>query len=425
METYGQILLIAMPIFLVLILIEKGYGMLTKKDFVPLIDSVASISSGMTNVTKSVLGLSIAIISYEWMADHLALFSLEASVWAYVIGFIVIDFYGYWSHRWSHRINLFWNRHVIHHSSEEFNLACALRQSISSVFAIFSFLLLPAAILGVPAQVIAILLPIQLFMQFWYHTRYIGKLGFLEHILVTPSHHRVHHAVNREYMDKNLSQIFIVWDKLFGTFQEELSEVPPVYGVSRPARTWNPFKINFQHLWLLIKDAWRAEHWADKLKIWFMPTGWRPSGFDEKYPVHKIENVYDFEKYNTENSTTLNTWASIQMLVTLLLMSYFFGNIANIGIPNIYLYGLFIFVSIYSYTDLMDKNRFAWIFETIRLIFGLALLYTMDGWFAIDKLVPFGSALVAAYLILSWLVSFYFTQIEFKHESISPTVSSY
>lgn len=425
MEAYGQILLIAMPIFLVLILIEKAYGMLTKKDYVPLIDSVASISSGMTNVTKSVLGLSIAIISYEWMAEHLAIFSLDANVLAYIIGFIVIDFYGYWSHRWSHRINLFWNRHVIHHSSEEFNLACALRQSISSVFAIFSFLLLPAALLGVPSKVIAILLPIQLFMQFWYHTRYIGKLGFLELILVTPSHHRVHHAVNKEYMDKNLSQIFIVWDKIFGTFQEELSEVPPVYGVSRPARTWNPFKINFQHLWLLIKDAWRADSWGDKLTIWFRPTGWRPKGFNTKYPVQKIENLYSFEKYNTENSSTLNTWASIQMLSTLLLMSYFFGNIASIGIPNIYLYGLFIFVSIYSYTDLMDKNRFAWIFETIRLMFGLSLLYYLGDWFGIDTLIPFGSTLIGGYLLLSWLVSFYFTQIEFKHESVPQAVSSH
>jgi alkylglycerol monooxygenase len=424
METYGQILLIAMPVFLVLILIEKGYGMLTKKDYMPILDSVASISSGMTNVTKSVLGLSIGIISYEWMASHFALFSLESNLLTYVIGFIVIDFYGYWSHRWSHRINLFWNRHVIHHSSEEFNLACALRQSISSVFTIFSFLLMPAAILGVPPKVITILLPIQLFMQFWYHTRYIGKLGVLEHILVTPSHHRVHHAVNKEYMDKNLSQIFIIWDKLFGTFQEELPKVQPVYGVSRPARTWNPFKINFQHVWLLIKDAWRADSMIDKLKIWFMPTGWRPDGFDEKYPVLKIEHVNDFEKYNTENSALLNTWASIQMLSTLLIMSYFFGNIANIGIPNIYLYGLFIFVSIYSYTDLMDKNRFAWVFETTRLIYGLSLIYFMNSWFEIDGLIPFGSVLITVYLILSWLVSLYFTQFEFKHERIPKAISS-
>ncbi len=423
METYGQILLIAMPIFLVLIIIEKLYGIIKKQDYVPIIDSVSSISSGMTNVTKSVLGLSILIISYDWMERQFALITLDVGVMAYIIGFIVIDFYGYWAHRWSHHINLFWNRHVIHHSSEEFNLACALRQSISEVFAVFTFLLLPAAVLGVPAKVIAIILPIHLFLQFWYHTRYIGKLSFLEHILVTPSHHRVHHAVNKEYMDKNLSQIFIVWDKLFGTFQEELPDVPPVYGISRPARTWNPFKINFQHFWLLLKDAWRAEQWSDKLKIWFMPTGWRPEGLDEKYPVSKIEDVYNFEKYNTQNTNSLVAWSTVQMLATLLLMSYFFGNLASIGAPNIYLYGLFIFVSIFSYTDLMDKNQYAWVFETIRFVFGMILIYIMQGWFQMDELILFGTQMVIIYLTLSWLMSFYFTQFEFKHEKLPQTVS--
>ncbi len=423
METYGQILLIAMPIFLVLILFEKFYGIFKNQDYVPIIDSVSSISSGMANVTKSVLGLSVIIVSYEWMETHFALFNLEASVLAYVIGFISIDFYGYWAHRLSHRINLLWNRHVIHHSSEEFNLACALRQSISDVFAVFTFLLLPAAVLGVPTVVIAITLPIHLFLQFWYHTRYIGKLGFLEHILVTPSHHRVHHAVNKEYMDKNLSQIFIVWDKIFGTFKAELSDVPPVYGISRPARTWNPFKISIQHFWLLVKDAWRAEKWGDKFKIWFMPTGWRPEGMDEKYPVSKIENVYSYEKYNTQNSSSLITWSSVQMLATLLLMSYFFGNLANIGAPNIYLYGLFIFVSIFSYTDLMDKNPKSWVFETLRFALGLVLLYTMNGWFKMDEFMPYASPIVLIYLTISWLMSFYFTQFEFKNENLSQAVS--
>lgn len=414
MEEYGKVLLIAMPLFLVLITIEKAYGHFKKVDYAPYMDSVASISSGMTNVTKSVLGLSVAVISYSWMVNHLAIYTIKSNFLVYAIAFIVIDFQGYWVHRWSHKINVFWNRHVVHHSSEEFNLSCALRQSISSIFALFTFLLLPAALLGIPSRVIAVLLPIQLFLQFWYHTRYIGKLGFLENILVTPSHHRVHHAINKEYIDKNLSQIFIFWDKWFGTFQEELKDVPPVYGISRPARTWNPFKINFQHLWLLAKDAWRAEGWNDKLKIWFMPTGWRPAGFEEKYPVTKIENVYDFEKFGTHNSNALTGWAIVQMLATLLLMSYFFGSIASIGLPGIYLYGTFIFLSIFSYTELMDKNKFAWVFEVIRVAFGAFLIYSFGNWFDLDDLIPFGTQVVSFFLLLSLGASFYFTQIEFK-----------
>ncbi|WP_286969751.1 sterol desaturase family protein, partial [Flavobacterium sp. UBA4854] len=316
MEEYGKILIIAMPIFLVLIVIEKLYGIYKKNDTAPLIDSVSSISSGITNSVKDVLGLSITFLSYEWLVSKIALQHLEANVLSYCIAFFVIDFYGYWSHRLAHQINFLWNKHAIHHSSEEFNLACALRQPIASLVNLFTFLLIPAALLGVPASVIAITLPIHLFLQFWYHTKHIKKMGFIEHILVTPSHHRVHHAINPEYLDKNHSQIFIFWDKLFGTFQEELDDVPPVFGITRPANTWNPIKINFQHLSLLIKDAWRAPKWKDKLTIWFKPTGWRPENFEEKYPVNKIENVFDFAKYGTQNSQKLIYWSVAQVLIT-------------------------------------------------------------------------------------------------------------
>ena len=288
METYGKILLVAMPAFLLLVVFEKWYGWYRGKDTVRNLDMISSLSSGVTNVVKDVLGISIAIMSYSWMVDHLAIVHIKSSIALYLVAFIVLDFSGYWVHRIAHQYNFFWNNHIIHHSSEEFNLACALRQSISVFVRIFTFLLLPAALLGVPGQVIAVVAPIQLFAQFWYHTQHIGKMGILEYILVTPSHHRVHHAINPEYLDKNYSQIFIWWDKWFGTFQPELDHIPPVYGITRPVRTWNPIKINFQHLALLIRDAWRTKSWSDKLKIWMMPTGWRPADVEEKEQVYKI-----------------------------------------------------------------------------------------------------------------------------------------
>lgn len=417
MEVYGKILIIAMPCFLLLIIIEKLYGYYKGVDHVPLMDSVSSISSGITNATKDVLQLSISILTYGWMVNKLAFFTIEESVLAYVIAFIVIDFQGYWTHRWSHQINFFWNKHAIHHSSEEFNLSCALRQSVSTFFNLFTFLLLPAALLGVPEKVIAITLPIQFFVQFWYHTRYINKMGFLEKIIVTPSHHRVHHAINPEYMDKNHSQVFIIWDKLFGTFQEELPEVPAVFGITRPAETWNPIKINFQHLWVLIRDAWHAEKFSDKLKIWFMPTGWRPEGFDEKYPLHKIDDVFNFKKFGTDNSKTLIGWSITQMLITLLLITYFFDNIAKIGFPGIFLYGIFIFITIYSYTELMDKNRYSFIWEGIRFIFAIAVITLTGSWFGIDSLIPYGTFIVTGYLAASLLVSIYFVASEFKTQN--------
>src|SRR5438477_1813467 len=171
MENYGKILLIAMPAFLILVLFEKWYGWRKGKDTVRNLDMISSLSSGVTNVTKDVLGLTITILAYSWFVNRIALVHIKATWLVYVIAFISIDFAGYWVHRWSHHINIFWNLHIIHHSSEEFNLACALRQSISTIFNPFNFLLIPAALLGVPPIVIATVAPLHLFAQFWYLTQ--------------------------------------------------------------------------------------------------------------------------------------------------------------------------------------------------------------------------------------------------------------
>ncbi|MEP7317128.1 MAG: sterol desaturase family protein [Panacibacter sp.] len=420
METYGKILLIAMPVFLLLVLLEKCYGWYTKKDPFRNMDMISSLSSGVTNVTKDVLGLSIGIISYQWMVAHLAIFTIKETWLTYVIAFIAIDFSGYWVHRWSHHINIFWNLHIIHHSSEEFNLACALRQSISSFFELFTFLLLPASLLGVPANVIALVAPIQLFAQFWYHTRYINKMGVLEKIIVTPSHHRVHHAINKEYLDKNLSQIFIIWDKIFGTYQEELPGVPPVYGITRPVKTWNPVKINFQHLWLLMQDAWRTTSLRDKLRIWFMPTGWRPADVIEKYPVEKIEDVYNFKKYDPKAGKALQAWSWFQLVMLLLFVSYLFGNIAAIGSPAMFIYGAFIFLTVYAFTELMDKSPYAFFWEAVKNLLGFYILYQQNGWVGLNTIMPFASEVLGAYFILSSGIAAWFVYDYSKENKPTP-----
>ena len=414
MEKYGKILLIAMPLFLLLIVIEKIYGYYKGEDTAPYMDSISSISSGISNAVKDVLGLSITFISYEWLVSKVAIFHIESTVFAYIIAFIVIDFYGYWTHRLAHQINFLWNKHAIHHSSEEFNLACALRQTVSSFVNLFIILLIPAALLGVPAKVIAITLPIQLFLQFWYHTKHIKKMGFLENILVTPSHHRVHHAINPEYMDKNHSQIFIIWDKFFGTFQEELETVPPVFGITRPAHTWNPIRINFQHLGLLISDAWRAEKRKDKCTIWFQPTGWRPENFETKYPVNKITDVFNFNKYGTQVSSKLIYWSMTQMFITLLFVSYLFNSIAQIGLPGIFLYGFFIFLTIFSYTELMDTRKISIFWETLRFIFSIGIIIYYGDWFGLNAIISIGNYIVFSYLLLSLGMSIYLIQIDLK-----------
>lgn len=409
MEAYGKILLIAMPVFLLLVLFEKWYGWRKGFDTVRSMDMISSLSSGVTNVTKDVLGLSVALISYAWLVDHLAIIQIKATWITYVIAFIVLDFAGYVVHALDHRVNFFWNSHIIHHSSEEFNLACALRQSISVFVRLFVILLLPAALLGVPKEVIAVVAPLHLFAQFWYHTRHIGKMGWLEKIIVTPSHHRVHHAINPEYMDKNYGQIFILWDKWFGTFQEELKDVPPVYGVTRPVQTWNPIKINFMHMGLLLKDAWRTKKLMDKLRVFYKPTGWRPADVAEKYPVFKIEDVYDFEKYDTPYSKSFLAWTWFQTIMLLSFISYLFGNITAIGIPGIFMYGAFAFLFVYAFTELMDGSTYAYIWELLKTTTGIGILFFNGDWFGISTIHPALKYFILFYFIISLAVVLFFS----------------
>ncbi|MBL0057479.1 MAG: sterol desaturase family protein [Chitinophagaceae bacterium] len=419
MEQYGKILLIAMPAFLLLVLFEKWYGWRKGMDTVRNMDMISSLSSGVTNVTKDVVGLYLVVLSYPFLVRNLAMIHVSNTFLVYFIAFISLDFAGYWVHRLQHVANFFWNGHIIHHSSEEFNLACALRQSISSIIKTFAIFLLPAALLGVPPEVIGIVAPLHLFAQFWYHTRHIGRMGFLEKIIVTPSHHRVHHAINPIYLDKNYGQIFIFWDKWFGTFQEELPDVPPVYGITRPVSTWNPIKINFQHVWLLIQDAWRTRSWKDKFTLWFKPTGYRPADVAEKYPVHKIDDVYHFNKYDTPVSPAFSAWCWIQLVMILLFISYLFGNISlinNLDKYYIFWYGGFVFLSVYAITDLMDGNASAIMWEAVRCSIGLTFVFDQQDWFGASVWLENIQWIIGAYLVFSLFMTGWFVTGHKKEE---------
>ena len=373
MDAYANALLYAIPGFMVLMLIEIAYGHYVKNQKYRLFDTLSSLSSGVTNVLKDSLGLALVLVSYPFLASRLAVVEVSNSWLTWVIAFVVIDFAGYWNHRLSHRVNIFWNQHVIHHSSEDFNLACALRQSISNVVGYTAILLLPAALLGVEYSVIAVLAPLHLFGQFWYHTQHIGKLGFLEYILVTPSQHRVHHAINEQYIDKNLGQIFSVWDRLFGTFQEELDDVPPRYGVLKPAMTYNPLWINFQHAYNLAFDAWHAKRFTDKLRIWFMPTGWRPADVAERFDRPIIEDVYAYEKYDPKSTLLRRVVVFAQFVLAISLLFYFFALFSDLSNTYRLYAGALIFLMVMGYSSLMDGSRWALAFEALRIAFVIGL----------------------------------------------------
>ena len=375
MDTYANILLITIPIFLVLIMVEITYGAWKNDLKHSYMDTISSLSSGFTNLMVDILGLGIIIFSYPFFYERLKVIELEESIFLYFIAFVCVDFASYCHHRLKHSINIFWNMHVIHHSSEEFNLACALRQSITNNLGIGILFLVPAALLGVPPKMISILGPLHLFGQFWYHTRHIGKLGWLEYILVTPSQHRVHHAINKEYIDKNLAAIFCIWDRAFGTFQEELDDVPCVYGTLKPVRTWNPILINFQHLFFLTQDAWYTSSIKDKFKIWFMPTGWRPKDVAKTIPISKVENVFNQEKYKFKYTLIHKIFVGFHFLTLNIVLFIFLSSFADLSFSDKTGYFLLIFSTIFSFSSVMDGYKWSINFEFIRIFLGILVLY--------------------------------------------------
>ena len=417
MNFYITSLFFAVPTFMALIMLE---ALVAKRKGVQInhsADMISSLSSGLTKIIRDGVKFGFTIIGYSWLVGNMTIYKLDPVWLAVVIAFVVQDFSGYCMHRLKHRVNIFWNRHIIHHSSEEFNLSCALRQSISNTIQFSAIFMIPAALLGVPTKIFAILGPLHFFFQFWYHTQLIGKMGLLEYVLVTPSHHRVHHAINPEYIDKNYGQILILWDKLFGTFQPERIDVKPVYGTLKPVQTWNPVIINFKVMWQLIKDMWHAERIFDKLRIWFMPTGWRPLDVKEKFPLHEITNPGKQSKYNTKNSRFIIAYSWTQLTITHFLMFHLFTIISNFSTTMNYLYAIVLILSIFSFTSLLDHRNYALVAEAVKLVLGFSLLYFQNySWFGLSGFYVY---VLIFYFIISFLLAYYF-QNEIKISTPRP-----
>ena len=411
MSFFIQSLFIVIPIFIILIVLEIIVAKKMKIKINNPVDIISSLSSGITNIAKDGLKFGVLIISYSWLVKHITILKIEPIWLAIIIAFIVQDFSGYWLHRMNHRINIFWNRHIIHHSSEEFNLSCALRQEISTIVRFGAIFMLPAALLGISPTIFAVLGPIHLFMQFWYHTRLINKMGLLETIFVTPSHHRVHHAINTKYMDKNYGQILIIWDKFFGTFQPELKEEKPVYGIIRPANTWNPIIINYKHFWQLLKDAYYTKTWKDKLRIWFMPTGWRPKDVEDLFPIKSTRNSKSQIKYQTNNSRKLILWSFFQLFISGSLMLLMFSIASKISNITLFCLAFFLILNVFSYTSMLDgRKKISIITDLIKLAFILYIILTQD--FNSDIFLESYIIIFGTYAVISTLATIYFTKSE-------------
>ena len=266
------------PFVLLLIVAEIAFCLWRKNGYYEFQDSIASLGTAIINQCVNVAVAAAWYPVLTWLSSR-GLFTIEQTVLSGVMLFLGVDFCFYWFHRFGHRTNLGWAAHMPHHSTEELNYAVALRASVTQRFFSF-FFYWPLALLGFKAEWVIAMVAFHLVLQLLPHTRVVPKLpAFIDAWMNTPSHHRVHHARNEQYLDKNYGGFLIIWDKLFGSFEPEGEACS--YGVTSPPNTWDPTFINFQVWKQLAKDAWNAPSWLDKARVWFMPTGWRPAGVPE------------------------------------------------------------------------------------------------------------------------------------------------
>jgi alkylglycerol monooxygenase len=264
----------AVPVFLVAIAAEVLWAQRTRRAVIRFDDALADLACGVTSQGIGVFLKLLTLPLYAFFFTHGALFQLEATQpLAWVVGIVGYDFFYYWWHRKSHEWNALWAIHVVHHQSDDFNLAVALRQDwlgplTSSVFG------LPLAFLGVPPLVYLTSVSVSLLYQFWIHTELIGKLGRFEQVFNTPSHHRVHHGTNPQYLDKNYGGILIVWDRLFGTF--EIEDEAPAYGVTTLFQSFDAIHANLSTWGELARLSRKRHGIVEKIGVLFEPPGYDP-----------------------------------------------------------------------------------------------------------------------------------------------------
>jgi len=373
MNVYAYII----PIVLILLIAEIIVSILTRNGHYSFQDTVTNIGTGIGN---QCVNLAVAFFVYQfygWLYQF-APWQVPITWYTLFILLLLQDFIFYWFHRAGHTINVFWAAHMPHHSSEELNLSVGIRASFTQRLFQFLFFDWVLVLIGFSPEAVYAMAAVHLIIAYWHHTQLIKKLGWFEKYFVTPSHHRVHHGVNPQYIDKNYSEFLIVWDKIFGTFEEEVEEV--CYGITHPPRTWDPIYINFQYWKQLWDDAVAAPYWWDKIRLWFMPLGWRPRGLkqmdkDQRIGYGKTEQT----KYHSEQFAYLKPFLGIQ--ITYMMLYMFFA--INQGFPLEVWHRLAmtgdIFAIIISWGGLMQAKTWAVILNTLGLIFcGGSLVYIID-----------------------------------------------
>jgi sterol desaturase/sphingolipid hydroxylase (fatty acid hydroxylase superfamily) len=378
---YAQAVSLAVPVFIALIILEfivdRWRGARTYR----LADSINSLSCGIISTGTRVFFGFIGLFFYDWILNHIAPFRMPASHWGtWLFTFFAYDLCYYWHHRLGHTVGLFWAAHVVHHQSEEFNLTTALRQPGTGP--LFGWLFyLPLALCGVPVVVFALTGVIQLFYQFWPHTRHIKRMGFLDRWIQTPSNHRVHHAQNDIYLDRNYVGVFLLWDHLFGTYQDELDEEPCIYGIRGQLKSWNPIWANLHYYAAMAKDSWHAKSWWDKIRVWFAHPGWRPADVAMRYPKTAYDPRRNFELYDPPRNLGLSVYAGLQFLVLMAANSQFLAILPKQPVAVNVVYFLAIVITLVCLGGVLESRPGFVLAEAVRVaLIGVCVLVSR-AWF--------------------------------------------
>jgi len=390
---------IAIPIFLIFIIVEYFATRKNHPEYYRLNDALTNLNVGVSHLLFKLLTTGLMLGAYVLVLENFAVLHLSG-VLAYVVVLVLFDFCFYWAHRFGHEVNLFWGAHVVHHQSEEYNLTVALRQSwIHSLLAFVFFL--PIAFLGVDVLTLGICASINSFFQFWIHTKAIDRMPkWFEAIFNTPSHHRVHHGVNPKYIDKNHAGMFIIWDKMFGTYQEEIEE--PAYGVTTQLQSWNPAWANVEYYVTMFKNAKRFSLVKDKVKYIFAKPGWQPNELGGQIPIPEVD--YTKPKYDAKaTSKSLNIYVLVQFAFIIIGLSAYLYNYEKLSTFYTIIFFSVLMLSTVICSAILEQKTWVKYAEYARLLIALFALNSMyyinyNAWFYI-MLIP--SVVLTAYF-LAW-----------------------
>lgn len=376
----SQIIVLVTPLFLLLIAVEYAVGRRRGRPGYQLNDAINSLSLGMLSQITGVLGGLLTLGLYTLVYRHGALVQAD-DFWTQPLGWLLAlvfyDFCYYGLHRLGHEVAVLWAAHVVHHQSQSYNLSTALRQT-STGFVLGWLFYLPMALAGVPPLVFAVVGLIDLLYQFWVHTEQVGRLGWFDRWFCSPSNHRVHHAVNDRYLDKNYGGILMVWDRLFGTFEAEDPAEPCVYGTRAPLNSWDPLWANLQVYRGLALDSWRTRAWADKLRVWFKPPGWQPADLAARHPYPRFE-LARVQRFASPLTPGQQAFAALQFVLMLAATAAFLWEAPAQGLTPIALGGLALLVALWAQGAHLQQRLGAW--GCLMLQAGaLATLSSALGW---------------------------------------------